>query len=109
MPVRYTEAFKRQLKRTSRKYRHTRTDIEPVIRSLEAGETPGNQIRGVGHPLYKVRVKNTDARRGKSGGYRIIYYLQSTDDVLLVTIYSKTEQSDIEAAQLKQILDEEGE
>lgn len=66
---------------------------------------PGDQIQGVGRPLYKVRVKNTDARRGKSGGYRLIYYLQTTDDVLLVTIYSKAEQADIEATELKQILE----
>ena len=109
MPVRYTEAFKRQLKRLARKYRRIRADVEPVIQSLQAGETPGDQIQGVGRPLYKVRVKNTDARRGKSGGYRLIYYLQTTNDVLLITIYSKTEQADIEATELKQILDEEGE
>jgi len=109
VPVRYTEAFKRQLNRLSRKYRRIRTDIEPVIQSLEAGETPGDQIPGVGHPLYKVRVKNTDARHGQRGGYRLIYYLQTAHDALLVTIYSKTEQTDIDAADLKQILDEEGE
>jgi mRNA-degrading endonuclease RelE of RelBE toxin-antitoxin system len=52
-------------------------------------------------------VRNTDARRGKSGGYRLIYYLVDREDVLLVTVYSKTEQADIEADQIQQIIEEE--
>ena len=59
--------------------------------------------------MYKVRVKNTDARRGKSGGYRIIYYLHADDDVLLLTLYSKTDKSDIESTEVRRIIEEEGE
>ena len=95
MIVSYSEAFKGQVRRLSRKYRPIRVDVQPLIEQLEAGETPGDQLQGIGHTLYKVRVKNSDAKRGKSGGYRIIYYLHTAESVLLVTIYSKTEQSDL--------------
>jgi mRNA-degrading endonuclease RelE of RelBE toxin-antitoxin system len=60
-----------------------------------------------GHTVYKVRVRNTDAQRGKSGGYRVIYYLVDREDVLLVTVYSKPEQADIDADQIQQIIEEE--
>jgi len=59
------------------------------------------------YTLYKVRAPNRDAQRGTSGGYRIIYYLQTEDDVLLVAIYSKTEQSDIGADEIRKIMQEE--
>ena len=106
MAVSYSESFQRQLKRLCRKYHCIHTDVQPVIAQLEAGETPGDPIRGVGHAVYKVRVRNTDAQRGKSGGYRIIYYVQQ-DAILLVTIYSKIDQSDIEVNDILQIIREE--
>lgn len=37
----------------------------------------------------------------------MIYYLQTEDIRLLVTIYSKTEQSDLSAKQIKRIIEEE--
>jgi len=58
--------------------------------------------------LSTTRVRNTSATRGKSGGYRTIYYLQTTTDVLLVTIYSKSEQSDIDAGELLRIIRDDG-
>ncbi len=108
MVVSYADVFKRQVRRLGRKYRHIRSDIEPVIRQLEAGETPGDRLQGIDHTLYKVRVKNSDAKRGKSGGYRVIYYLQTSEHTVLVAIYSKTEQSDIDLTELAEILREEG-
>lgn len=107
MLVSYSDAFKRQLRRLSRKYRRIRSDVQPLITQLEAGETPGDQVQGVGYTVYKVRLRNRDAQRGKSGGYRIIYYLPTQDDVLLVSIYSKTEQSDIDDAEVARIINEE--
>lgn len=107
MAIVYSDAFKRQLKRLSRRYRRIRSDIQPIIEQLEAGETPGDQIQGRGYKVYKVRVRNSAAKRGKSGGFRIIYYLETEIDMLLVTIYSKTDQSDIAADEIRQIIGKE--
>ena len=76
-----------------------------MIERLERGETPGDQIRRTGFSVFKVRIRNRDAQRGKSGGYRMIYYLKTPDRVILVTIYSKTDQGDVTAAEIRQILD----
>jgi len=106
MAIYYSAAFKRQVKRLIRCYPKIRDDIQPIISALESGKTPGNRIQGTSNVLYKVRIKNTSAVRGKSGGYRIIYYLQTANDVLLVTIYSKFEQSDITTSELLSIIKE---
>jgi len=104
----YTQAFQRQLKRLARKYRRIRVDIEPILDQIEAGDMPGDQVTGIGATVFKVRAPNQDAQRGSSGGYRIIYYLQTSNDIVLLTIYSKIEQADISAHELQAILQEAG-
>jgi len=61
-------------------------------------------FRGVKHRVYKARIPNQDARRGKSGGYRLLYYLRTESRVILLTIYSKTDQSDFEIREIERIL-----
>lgn len=75
MTLQYAEAFKRQLRPLSRKYRRIRDDITLILEQLSTGAHPGDKIPGVGNPHYKVRAPNRDARLGTSGGYRIICYL----------------------------------
>jgi mRNA-degrading endonuclease RelE of RelBE toxin-antitoxin system len=59
-------------------------------------------LLGIGedYVMLKVRVKNRDIQKGKSAGYRLIYQVESTTSVLLLTIYSKSDHSDITAAEL---------
>ena len=104
--IQFTPEFKRNLRTLAKKYRHIRDDIDPVITALQAGEVLGDQMPGVGYTLFKVRVPNQDRAKGKSGGYRIIYYLKTPTNIILVTIYSKTEQADISAAQIRRIVGE---
>ncbi len=85
--ITYSVAFKRQLRQLARRYRRIKSDLDPLITALQAGDTPGDQIAGTGYTLYKVRLKNSDNQKGKSGGYRVIYYLQTdtadlADDLL---------------------------
>ena len=106
MQIQYGTAFKRQVKRLSRRYRRLKSDIEPIITALQAGETPGDQMTGHGYTLYKVRAQNSDSRRGKSGGYRVIYYLKTDTHCILVTLYSKSDQEDISASALDTLMAE---
>ncbi len=89
--VEFTPEFKRNLRQLAKKYRHLQADVQPVIAQLEAGQTPGTQIRKTGYTVFKVRIKNSDIQRGKRSGYRMVYYLKTPETVLLITIYSKTE------------------
>ena len=60
--VKFTPEFKRNLRVLSKKYRHIRSDVQPVIDQIQAGEIVGNQIPRVKHTVFKVRVKNSDIR-----------------------------------------------
>ena len=104
--VAFTPEFKRNLRALAKKYPHIRSDIQPIIEKVQHGEFVGDQVQGIGYTIFKVRIRNSDISRGKSGGYRVIYYLKTATAVILVTIYSKTEQSDISPAKIRKILAE---
>jgi mRNA-degrading endonuclease YafQ of YafQ-DinJ toxin-antitoxin module len=53
MEIKYTEAFKRQLKQLSRRYRHIKKDIEPIIDAVIVGEIPSDQITGTDYIFIK--------------------------------------------------------
>jgi mRNA-degrading endonuclease RelE of RelBE toxin-antitoxin system len=81
--------FKRSLRSLAKRYRNIRSDIQPIIDALQAGNVVGDQIRGVGYSVFKIRIKNSNNQKGNSGGYRFIYYLKTDTQILLITIYSQ--------------------
>lgn len=104
--VEFTPEFKRNIRQLAKKYRHLQADIKPVMAQLEAAQIPGTQIPRTGYTVFKVRIKNSDIQKGKRSGYRMIYYLKTPDMVLLITIYSKTEQGDVSAEQIRRMIRE---
>ena len=72
--------FTRNLRNLAKKHRSIRNDIQPVIEQLEQGELPGDRISGIGYDVFKVRVRNSDIQKGKSGGYRLIYYVKKKSE-----------------------------
>jgi mRNA-degrading endonuclease RelE of RelBE toxin-antitoxin system len=98
--------FKRNLRSLAKKYRSIRNDIQPVIEQLERGELPGEQISGIGYEVFKLRVRNSDIKKGKSGGYRLIYYVKTVEGIILLTIYTKSEQADIAGDEIRIIIAE---
>jgi mRNA-degrading endonuclease RelE of RelBE toxin-antitoxin system len=104
--VAFTPEFKRNLRALSKKYRHIRSDVQPLIEQLETGEFVGDRISGTTYVVFKARVRNRDIRKGKSSGYRLIYQVQSPQSVVLITIYSKLDQGDISPKQIRQTLAE---
>ncbi|MFB2977345.1 type II toxin-antitoxin system RelE/ParE family toxin [Microseira sp. BLCC-F43] len=102
--VTFSDRFGRDVRRLGKRYRTIRLDIQPLIEQLESGELPGDQIPDMDYTVFKVRIKNSSIQKGKSGGYRVIYYLKTSDQILLVTMYSKSDQSDITAAEVREIL-----
>lgn len=104
--VEASPTFKRNLRTLAKKYRSIRHDIQPMIEQLERGELPGDQIPGIGYPVFKLRVRNSDIQKGKSGGYRLIYYVKTERGIILLTIYAKSEQVDIIAEDIRNIIAE---
>jgi mRNA-degrading endonuclease RelE of RelBE toxin-antitoxin system len=102
--VEASPTFNRNLRKLAKKYRSIRNDLQPVIEQLEQGELLGDQISGVGYAVFKLRVRNSDTQKGKSGGYRLIYYLKTATGIILLTVYAKSEQVDIAADDIQSII-----
>jgi mRNA-degrading endonuclease RelE of RelBE toxin-antitoxin system len=69
--------------------------VEALVIQLQQGELPGDKIPNVGYNVYKARLRNRSAGRGKRSGFRVIYYVQRVDFVGMITIYFKSEQQDV--------------
>lgn len=104
MQVEFTPEFKRNLRALAKKYRHIHSDVQPMIDQLRAGEIMGDQVPRTRYTIFKVRLRNRDIQKGKRSGYRMIYHLKTPTNIILVTIYSKLDQADISAEQIRRIL-----
>lgn len=47
-----TARFKRDLRELAKRYRSIRSDIQPLIEQLQAGEIPGDRIAGVKYQVF---------------------------------------------------------
>lgn len=96
----------KDVKHLKRKYPAVTSQLRKLLDQLESDERPGDKIPNVGHDVYKVRLPNPSAQRGKSGGFRVIYYVQMADNLFLLRIFSKTEQADISLEEIQRIVAE---
>jgi len=106
--INLTPEYKRNLRELSKKYRKIRVDTMPIFEQIQQGNFIGYRIPGMGENYFilKVRVKNSNIQKGKSAGYRLIYQVESTNSVLLLTIYSKSDREDISHNEIISILAE---
>jgi len=101
----YSDEILNEIRRLRRKYRQVGNDLKTFTEQLERGETPGDRLQDLApFVVYKARVKNSVARKGKSGGYRVIYYIKTEDRVVLLTMYPKAERDDISADDIRRII-----
>ncbi|MGI0492289.1 type II toxin-antitoxin system RelE/ParE family toxin [Alkalinema pantanalense CENA528] len=105
--VEAAKSFIRNLCTLAKKYRRIYQDVQPIIEQLQSAEIIGDQIPNVGYAVFKVRIRNSDIQKGKSGGYRLIYYLQTVDGIILLSIYPKSEQANIDTDEIKAIIEQE--
>lgn len=87
----FTEHFKHQLKRLKKKYPHIKEDL---LKSLETfSEENATSIK---KNICKIRIKSSDMKKGKSGGYRSYIYLFRLADALVpICIYPKSSQENL--------------
>ena len=102
--VQVSQVFRQNLKTLVKKNPNVQKDVQPFIEQLEKGEILGDRIAGIGYEVFKLRIRNSNARKGKSGGYRVIYYVKTEDLIILLSIYSKSEQVDIAANEIRSII-----
>ncbi|MCY3979257.1 MAG: hypothetical protein OXG23_14260 [Chloroflexi bacterium] len=98
--------FRQQVKHLQRKYPSVTAEARELAHQLQRGDRPGDVIPDVGYAgVYKERLRNRSARRGKQGGFRLIYYEQYAELVFLLLIYSKTEVDNIPAHEIREVLE----
>jgi hypothetical protein len=94
--------FDKQLKRLAKKYPSLKNDIARLGQDLTENPTLGQSLGG---NFYKVRLKITSKRTGKSGGERVITYVKVTGEtVTLAFIYDKAERDTIDDSELDDLL-----
>lgn len=100
--VRTISPFDRQLKRLAKKYVSLRSEYAALLDELEQTPTLGT---GIGHNCYKIRLSIASKGGGKSGGARVITYVQVVGEtVYLLAMYDKSEQSSISDQEVLRLL-----
>lgn len=99
-----SEHFKKEAKRLAKKYTSLKTELQELFIQLENNPKIGTPL---GNDVYKIRLAIASKNKGKSGGARIISYVQiSESQVLLLSIYNKGEKDSISDQEIQEILKE---
>jgi len=102
-----SDPFKRKLKKLKKKYPRINDDLSDLLTDLENGEVSGDPIPGLNDKVFKIRCASSDMKRGKRGGYRVIYYMEtSRGEIYLLTIYAKAEIENIPVNLILEIIQE---
>ena len=99
--IKITPAFERASKRLIDK-----TSLEELYDYLSMHPTSGTIIKGTGG-VRKLRWKTQKLNKGKSGSLRVLYHYSKDILVIMITLYSKSEQENItteEANDLKKLI-----
>lgn len=98
--VEATTEFLSEAKRLAKKYSSLKTDLTLLIQDLSLNPQRGTPI---GKNAYKIRLAITSKGKGKSGRARIITCVKViSEKVYLVSIYDKSEQSNISDKDLRE-------
>lgn len=102
--IEVTTYFAKQIKRLAKKFPSLKLEFQQLIISLKTNPTQGNNI---GKNCFKIRLSIASKNKGKSGGARIITYVQVIESkIYLLSIYDKSEQSNITQKELEELLNQ---
>jgi len=97
-----TPPFEKELKLLLKKYPSVKNDIIELIAKLIKEPKMGIAI---GNDCYKIRMAITSKGKGKSGGARVITFVQIIETTIyLLSIYDKADTSNISDRILKERL-----
>jgi hypothetical protein len=91
--ITFTPDFKRDYKRLAKKYVSLDSDMKELVEELKENPTLGTPL---GNNAFKIRLAISSKNKGKSGGARIItYFISDENELYLLSIYDKSDQSNI--------------
>jgi mRNA-degrading endonuclease RelE of RelBE toxin-antitoxin system len=93
-----TPRFNKEVKRLIKKFPSLKNEIEGLRDQLFLNPQFGIPL---GQDFYKIRLAIRSKGKGKSGSARVITFVKVVDEtVYLVTIYDKSEQTDMDISEL---------
>ncbi len=100
--------FDKQVKALNKKYPSLKGDLTELCKTLVDNPTAGTLLFD---DVYKIRMSIKSKNKGKSGGARVIYFnifAQRNDrnEIVLLSIYDKSEQDNITNKQIQNALKE---
>jgi mRNA-degrading endonuclease RelE of RelBE toxin-antitoxin system len=104
--VHLTETFQKSIKALKKKYPHVKDDLLSQIKALEEDPSAGDPIPGWNKEVWKVRVASSDVKKGKRGGYRLIYFWKAGEmKIYLLAVYFKGEKEAITKKEIESLLE----
>lgn len=101
------QSSRKSVKRLKKRYRNVTSDVAVAFDSILADPQLGTVIPR-DFAIRKLRVASRDMRRGKSGGYRLLYLLKDKSDetwIYALELYAKSERDDVTQPELKDLLE----
>lgn len=86
--INYTQPFAKELKQLAKKYPSIKIDVSNLSKELQ-----NNPLMGIslGNNFYKIRMNIRSKMKGKSGGARVITFVQVIDkNIFMIAIYDKS-------------------
>ncbi|MCH7414765.1 type II toxin-antitoxin system RelE/ParE family toxin [Belliella sp. R4-6] len=102
--VELSENFKKEAKKLLKKYPSLKNELAKLFKELETNPKLGTSL---GDGIFKIRIAIGSKNKGKSGGARVLSFVQViSDKVLLFSIYSKGEINNITDKQIRNLIKE---
>jgi len=97
-----TPNFQKEFKKLNKKYSSIKADLIELGKSIAENPTQGNEVF---KNCYKIRFVIKSKGKGKSGGARLITYVQIVNErVYLLSIYDKSDKETVSDDFLKKLL-----
>ena len=97
-----TPPFEKELKQLTKKYPSVKNDIIHLAAKLLKEPKMGTAL---GNDCYKIRMAITSKGKGKSGGARVITFVQIIETtIFLLSIYDKADAANISDKVIKERL-----
>ena len=111
MEIIMTRQFKEDIKfyKRRKKFLKIEEDVKPAVKEIQVGNFIGDKLEGLdiapNTAVYKVRLPNSSINVGKSGSFRLLYYVAIADKIYLAKIYSKKDDNRIPSdAQIAELI-----
>jgi len=98
----YAPIFIKKAKQLKKKHQSLLNDLSNLESELRENPKMGSDL---GNGIFKIRLAIKSKGKGKSGGYRVITYLQTENLINMIYIYDKSEEATIGKKDIQKIID----